>query len=46
MATFGLIMRKHGEVPKRVKGQVYVCNHTSTFDFAVLNIIQPYSVIG
>ena len=46
MFSFGTIIRVHGKPLPHKTGQIYVCNHTSTFDFGVLSSIAPCSTIG
>lgn len=44
--SYGTIIRQHGDLPDDIHGCVYVANHTTTMDFAILSSIRPFSVIG
>ncbi|CAL6051839.1 Lysophosphatidic_acid acyltransferase/Glycerol-3-phosphate 1-O-acyltransferase [Hexamita inflata] len=44
--SYSTVTRIHGEVPKHKSGRIFVGNHTSTMDFAVLCQITPFSVIA
>lgn len=45
-ASAGTIINLHGKLPKHEPGMIYVSNHTTTFDYAVLCSLRPFSVIG
>lgn len=45
-ATATTIINLHGKLPDHEPGMIYVSNHTSTFDYAVLSSLRPFSVIG
>ena len=34
------------KLPKHEPGMIYVSNHSSTFDYAILSSLRPCSVIG
>lgn len=40
------IINLHGKLPKHEPGMIYVSNHSSTFDYAILSSLRPFSVIG
>eukprot|EP00703_Trepomonas_sp_PC1_P001355 JAP95251.1 Lysophosphatidic acid acyltransferase [Trepomonas sp. PC1] len=44
--SFFTVIRKHGQIHPHKPGRIYVANHTTTFDFAVLSSITPFSTIG
>ena len=45
-ASVSTIINLHGKLPEHKPGMIYVSNHTTTFDYAVLCSLRPFSVIG
>ncbi|KAA6370048.1 MAG: glycerol-3-phosphate O-acyltransferase 3/4 [Streblomastix strix] len=46
LTSLGCVVRYHGKLPPHKPNMIYVCNHTTLFDYMILSSRYPFGLVG